>query len=76
VILCKPYIQTEFGKFLCFETISLCPIDKNLIVAELLDKEEVTWLNQYHETVFRELSPLISENVVLEWLRDQCTPLN
>jgi len=76
VILCKPYIQTEFGKFLCFETISLCPIDKNLIVAELLDKEEVTWLNQYHETVFRELSPLISVNVVLEWLRDQCTPLN
>ena len=76
VILCREFSQTEFGKFLCFETISLCPIDKQLIIIELLCKEELNWINQYHEKVFQQISPLITEKVVLEWLKNQCLPLN
>ena len=76
VILCQEFSQTEFGKFLCFETISLCPIDKQLIVIELLSKEELNWINQYHEKVFQQISPLITEKVVLEWLKNECLPLN
>ena len=76
VILCQEFSQTEFGKFLCFETISLCPIDRQLIVIELLSKEELNWINQYHEKVFKQISPLITEKEVLEWLKIQCLPLN
>ena len=35
LILCQNYKSGEFGTFLCFETISLCPIDRNLILTEL-----------------------------------------
>jgi len=40
-----------------FETITLCPIDQRLIDKNLLEKAEITWLNQYHKTVYETLSP-------------------
>lgn len=76
VILCKKYQSNAFGNFLCFETISLCPIDRKLIRTELLSQDELKWINHYHETVCKKISPLIPDNDVREWLITQCAPLN
>lgn len=72
VIVCKKSATTEFGSFLCFETISLCPIDRKLIDIELLNISELNWINHYHKTVFQEISPLIDNPAILEWLKEQC----
>jgi Xaa-Pro aminopeptidase len=76
VLFCKKTDSTEFGDFLCFETVSLCPIDRHLIVIEMLSAMEVNWLNQYHDTVFLKLSPHIPARDVLEWLKIQCEPMH
>ncbi len=47
------------GDFLCFETLTLCPIDTRLIERRLLDANEVAWLNGYHRTVYKTLAPLV-----------------
>ncbi|MEK7918879.1 aminopeptidase P family protein [Burkholderia contaminans] len=43
--------QTEFGDFLAFETLTLCPIDTRCVLIDLLHDEERAWLNAYHATV-------------------------
>jgi len=76
VLFCKKTDSTEFGNFLCFETVSLCPIDRYLIVIEMLSSDELNWLNHYHETVLQKLLPHIPDSDVLEWLKIQCAPLH
>ena len=66
--------ETEFGRFLCFEPLTLCPIDKQPIVREMMTEEEVAWLNDYHKTVAGRLSPLLNEDERL-WLEASCQPL-
>lgn len=56
-----PYRETEFGKFLQFDALTLCPIDTEPIVWEMLSAEEVTWLNDYHKRVYEALAPLLDE---------------
>ena len=74
-LLIVPYMETEFGKFLQFESLTLCPIDKSPIVVEMLTREEIDWLNGYHQHVCDTLSPhLTSEEN--EWLRTACAPLS
>ena len=73
-LLVVPYQETEFGQFLQFEPLTLCPIDKRPIIAEMLSQEEVDWLNGYHQTVFDRLSPHLDADEV-EWLRQACAPL-
>ena len=73
-LLITPYKETEFGKFLQFESLTLCPIDKKPIMKEMLLKEEVDWLDAYHQRVFDMLSPHLSEDEK-KWLRDACAPL-
>jgi Xaa-Pro aminopeptidase len=60
-LLIVPYKETEFGKFLQFESLTLCPIDKSPIIKEMLLQEEVDWLNDYHRHVAETLSPYLSE---------------
>ena len=73
-LLIVPYKETEFGRFLQFESLTLCPIDKAPIVREMMLPEEIQWLNDYHQRVFDILSPHLSE-MESEWLRDACAPL-
>jgi Xaa-Pro aminopeptidase len=75
IILCKRFTSNEFGDFLCFETVSFCPIDRNLIAIDMLNSDEIRWINHYHESVFRNISPLLSDGDVIEWLMLQCGPL-
>ena len=49
--------ETEFGKWLKFETLSFCPIDKDAIVIEILSDEQLDWLNNYHQQVYANISP-------------------
>lgn len=68
VVVCKEVGQSEFGRFLGFYPITMCPIDKRPIVVEMLTQEEKEWLNDYHSIVYETLSPLVSEDV-REWLK-------
>ena len=70
-LLIVPYKETEFGRFLQFESLTLCPIDKAPIVREMMLPEEIQWLNDYHQRVFETLSHHLSEEEVV-WLREAC----
>ncbi len=58
---------TEFGAFLQFETLTLCPIDTRVIERSLLEQREIDWLNDYHATVRARLSPLV-DGAAHDWL--------
>ena len=70
-LLITPYKETQFGQFLQFESLTLCPIDTTPIVRELLLDEEIAWLNQYHQHVLATLSPHLDDEET-EWLKDAC----
>jgi Xaa-Pro aminopeptidase len=59
--------SSEFGEFLRFETLTLCPIDTRCLLPALLTEEEKQWFNAYHTEVRERLSPLL-EGAALEWL--------
>ena len=73
-LLIIPYKETEFGKFLQFESLTLCPIDKTPIILDMLLPEELAWLNAYHQRVFDTLSPHLTPEEAA-WLREACAPL-
>lgn len=63
MICCVEKEETSFGKFLGFETLTLCPIDTTLIDEKLLTAKEKKWLNDYHLKVNTELKPLLSHQL-------------
>ena len=73
-LLIVPYRETEFGYFLQFEPLTLCPIDKTPIIKEMMAAEEVVWLNDYHQMVFDRLSPYLDVDEKT-WLQEACAPL-
>ncbi|WP_268797009.1 aminopeptidase P family protein [Pseudomonas huanghezhanensis] len=62
--------KTEFGEFLSFETLTLCPIDTRCLEVGLLTQEERIWLNGYHHEVRTRLSPLLG-GTELAWLEER-----
>jgi Xaa-Pro aminopeptidase len=74
-LLIVPYMKTEFGEFLQFESLTLCPIDLRPVVAEMLTTEEHQWLDDYHRRVLDTLSPHLDEDEVA-WLKQACRPLS
>jgi Xaa-Pro aminopeptidase len=69
LVVVQEDIKTLYGgQFMKFETLTLCPIDLEAIDAALLTPEEKTWLNDYHKTVFKKLSPYL-EGEELEFLK-------
>jgi len=67
ILTCKDQ-ETEFGEFLKFETLTLCPFDTRAINESMLNEEEKTWLNTYHKKVFKQISPLLKDDVK-QWLK-------
>ena len=59
-LVCKDK-EGMFGEYFEFETITLCPICKKGIIKEMLTAEEVKWFNDYHQTVYKKLSPSLNE---------------
>lgn len=73
-LLVVPYQETEFGRFLQFEPLTLCPIDTEPLMPELLTDEERGWLNGYHQLVYERLAPHLDDEEQA-WLRDATKPI-
>jgi Xaa-Pro aminopeptidase len=74
LVLNVPAVTTEFGEFLEFETLTLCPIDTRCIDRTLLRADEIAWLNAYHATVRARLAPLV-DGAALAWLNTRTEPI-
>lgn len=70
LILCREALETDFGKFYNFETLTLCPIDTNPVDLQLLTVDEKGWLNSYHKLVYQKLSPFMNEQLK-GWLKEK-----
>ncbi len=68
-LLCKKAQKNEYGQFLCFETITYAPVDLDAVDAESLTEKEKMLLNQYHETVYKTLSPYLTAEET-HWLKE------
>ncbi|ASJ40003.1 aminopeptidase P family protein [Vibrio vulnificus] len=68
--------QTQ-GDFpiLTFESLTRCPIDKRNINVDMLTRPELAWLNDYHQKVWDDISPLVEGDAQV-WLREATRPLN
>jgi Xaa-Pro aminopeptidase len=75
LMLCIPSGTTEFGDFLKFETLTLCPIDTRCIDLSLMRDDELSWLNDYHATVLTRLSPKVSGDAK-KWLEQRTKALS
>ena len=73
-LLITPYIKTEYGQFLQFESLTLCPIDTTPIIIEMLSPEERQWLNDYHQMVYNRLVPYLTSEEQ-EWLLQATKPI-
>lgn len=68
-VLLSDYMETEFGKFLQIEPLTLCPIDIAPVDLTMLMPEELAWLNEYHAKVYAELAPYLDEDEK-KWLEN------
>ena len=73
-MLITEYMNTEYGRFLKLEPLTLCPIDKAPIDVDMLADEELDYLNDYHAAVFKSLSTYLDDEMT-EWLANACAPL-
>lgn len=71
LILVVPAFETEYGKFLKFETLTLCYIDRDLMDVGVLDSEDMEWIDNYHERVFEAVSPFLNDEEKI-WLENKC----
>lgn len=67
-LLVVPAMETECGRFLRFEPLTLCPIDKHPVIMEMLTEQERQWLDDYHRMVYERLSPCLTPEEQA-WLR-------
>lgn len=74
LVLSRADGETEFGSFLAFETLTLCPIDTRCIVPSLLREDERGWLNAYHESVRERVGRHVSGDAK-SWLETRTQPL-
>ena len=69
-----PAQESEFGAFYKFEPLTLCPIDKEAILVDMLNDEELNWFNEYHQMVYNRLKPFLNEQEQT-WLEEATSPL-
>jgi Xaa-Pro aminopeptidase len=74
-LVIKGYKETEFGKFLQMEPLTLCPIDMEPVDFDILLPEEILWINRYHQHVYDKLSPYLSEDEK-QWLKTATKEVN
>lgn len=66
--------ETDFGPFYQLEPLTLCPIDKEAIIIDMLSLEEKEWFNNYHTRVYTELAPDLTPEE-REWLKEATTAI-
>lgn len=70
MILVREDSETEYGKFLGFDTLTMCYIDTRLVLVSMLSVREHAWLNKYHQRVYELLSPHLNKEEA-EWLKEK-----
>ena len=68
IVLCRDAGTSEFGDWLCFETLTCCHIDTSAVIPELLGPEAMEWLKSYNAKVYETLAPLLPVEVAA-WLK-------
>lgn len=74
IIVTTPDGRDAFGDFYCFDTLTLCPFDRDLIDVAALTEKEMQWLDEYHARVRTALSPHLPAEV-REWLAERTAPI-
>jgi Xaa-Pro aminopeptidase len=74
LVLVKPADGTAEREMLGFETLTLAPIDRNLIEPSLLEDDEIAWLDAYHTRVRETLTPLVDAETA-RWLAAATQPI-
>lgn len=75
LVLCVPVMETEFGSFLGFETLTLFPFDRTLFDLSIMTPEEIAWVDNYHATVRERLTPALTTEAERTWLAAKTAPL-
>lgn len=75
LVLCLPVMETEFGSFLGFETLTLFPFDRTLFDLSIMTPEEIAWVDNYHATVRERLTPALTTEAERTWLAAKTAPL-
>ena len=70
LVLCVEDGSDEFARWLRFETLTLCHFDTSALITDLLDRDELEWLNAYNERVYQTLAPYLPAEMA-EWLREK-----
>ena len=73
-LLVVEHMETKYGKFYAFQPFTYLPIDTTPVVLELMNEEEISWLNDYHQMVYDTLSPCMTERERI-WLKEKTKPL-
>lgn len=74
ILLCEEAGSNEFGKWLRFKTLTVCHIDTSPVLKTLMTDDELQWLNDYNDSVYRQLSPHLPEEVSV-WLYSRTRPV-
>lgn len=76
LMMCEKAVDSDFGRFLKFRSVTLCPIDTKPIIVDMLTDKELEWLNSYHEIVREAIMPYL-DNYPEEqaWLAEATKPL-
>ena len=67
-------MDTDFGPFYSFKTVTLFPFDLTLFETEIMSDDEIKWINDYHKTVRERLTPLLNKEEA-EWLAEKTKEL-
>ena len=74
LILCKESETTEYGKFLCFETLTMVPFDLDAVDTRYMNERDIRLLNEYHAKVYETISPYLPEEEK-RWLKEATRPV-
>lgn len=74
LVVTEKYETTEFGEFLHFHPFTMFPFDRNLFELEIMSKEEIEWVDEYHREVRESLTPLLKPEEAA-WLAEKTRPL-
>lgn len=74
LLLCRKAKKTAMGQFMCFETVTLVPFEREAILPERMTEQELELLNAYHAGVYEKLSPYLTEEE-RQWLAETTAPM-
>ena len=74
LLIVKHDYTNEYGRFMSFETMNFCPIDKSCLDISIMEKRDIKLLNAYHKRVYEELKDDMNEEELI-WLKNMCSPI-